>query len=178
MSLRIPVAGVAIRSRTFHGVGCPSQLLPAYQAGTNELDGNCSDGSSMDKDSAALKAMCEAELNAYRKVPILSFLKDKSGKKNRTWNNPLELWKLRCNHYPTLADLARKYLAIEVTSAASERTFSKASRITTHDRNRLAHDMVGDLLYVNLTLEFYEQYIQGSEFDEIGNQYFSKLKEE
>ena len=58
------------------------------------------------------------------------------------FTNVLPWWKQKQGMYPTLAALAKKYLAIEATSVASERLFSKARRITTGDRNGLVPEVV------------------------------------
>ena len=93
--------------------------------------------------------------------------------------NVLPWWKQKQVVYPTLAVLAKKYLAIEATSAASERLFSKARRITTGDRNRLAPEVAGQLLYVSTTLDFYEDYNKKHRYNEIlGIHYQAEVDDE
>ena len=72
-------------------------------------------------------------------------------------NNPLIWWKTKQLKFPTVAKLAKKYLGIPATSASSERIFSKARRIITGDRNRLAPEIAGTLFYINDNLEWYER---------------------
>ena len=60
---------------------------------------------------------------------------------------------------------------MEATSAPSERIFSKADRIITRDRNRLAPDIVGKLLYISTNLGFYEEYIHEHHYDEVHDKY-------
>ena len=43
--------------------------------------------------------------------------------------DPLEWWKMHNTQLPTIAKLARKYLAIPASSAPSERVFSRAKLI-------------------------------------------------
>lgn len=50
--------------------------------------------------------------------------------------------------YPNLAKLARRYLAIPATAAASESAFRYAGLTVTDLRNRLAPETVADLLFV------------------------------
>jgi len=50
--------------------------------------------------------------------------------------------------YPTLAVLARQFLAVQATSAPSERMFSRASKILSSLRTRLDPDVAGKLFYV------------------------------
>ena len=60
----------------------------------------------------------------------------------------LAWWKLNSNQYPKLATLARKYLAIPETSAASEFVFRYGGLTVTNLRNRLNPETVCDLLFV------------------------------
>lgn len=52
--------------------------------------------------------------------------------------NALEFWKKYEKHFPQLADLARKYLSVQASSAAVERMFSIAGHIFSPKRRRLA----------------------------------------
>ena len=51
--------------------------------------------------------------------------------------------------YPILARLAKIYLSIQATSAASERTFSRAEALITKKRNKLKPHTAGKMFYVN-----------------------------
>lgn len=51
--------------------------------------------------------------------------------------NPLEWWKLHSNNYPTLARLARDFLAIPASTVPSESTFSIAKHTINAVRNRI-----------------------------------------
>ena len=50
---------------------------------------------------------------------------------------PLEYWKANETRFPVLSLVARKYLGIPASSAASERFFSQGALINTKLRNRL-----------------------------------------
>ena len=57
-----------------------------------------------------------------------------------------------CRHqfaYPTLARLAKKYLAIPASSAASERVFLAAGNVVTKERNKLGDDTVDALVFLD-----------------------------
>jgi hypothetical protein len=54
---------------------------------------------------------------------------DGNGVGKNKYCNPMEWWKNNEKNYPTLAALVRMYLAIQATSAPSERVFSVASRL-------------------------------------------------
>ncbi len=71
-------------------------------------------------------------------------------------NNPLLWWRDNALKFPTLAKLARMYLAIPATSAPSERIFSVASRVISKFRGGLDPQMAGMLLYVAENYKWYE----------------------
>ena len=50
--------------------------------------------------------------------------------------DPLAWWKMHDGQFPTIAKLARKYLAIPASSAPSERVFSRAKLIQQCQRQR------------------------------------------
>ena len=58
----------------------------------------------------------------------------------------LKYWAAKQYQYPVVAKIARDYLAIPATSAASERVFSNGSDIITKKRNRLSPSTVRYLL--------------------------------
>jgi hypothetical protein len=55
--------------------------------------------------------------------------------------------------FPTLAKVAKDYLAIPASSVASERVFSQAADICTSDRNRLDPDTVSDAMCLKMWLQ-------------------------
>lgn len=59
--------------------------------------------------------------------------------------NILQYWAAKQFHYPILSKIARDYLAIRATSAASERVFSNGTDVLTKKRNKMA---TGTLRYV------------------------------
>ena len=105
----------------------------------------------------------------YRKEDTVSKFYRKADSDKIIWTNILGWWQLNEGAYPTLASLAKKFLAIEATSAASERLFSTAGRVITRDRNRLDPNTVGQILYVKSNLDWYETYLKEHRFDEILN---------
>ena len=51
--------------------------------------------------------------------------------------------------YPILARLAKKYLSIPASSAASERVFLAAGNVVTKKRNKLGDDTVDALVFLD-----------------------------
>lgn len=76
------------------------------------------------------------ELTLYRGVPV----EDDSSA------DPLLFWKVNANAYPTLAMLAKQYLAIPATSVPVERLFSTAGELISKKRNSLTPENAHMLL--------------------------------
>ena len=56
--------------------------------------------------------------------------------------DPLEWWKSAERRFPTIAKMARDYLAIQATSVASESTFSTSGQLITNRRSSLSDDRI------------------------------------
>ena len=75
-------------------------------------------------------------------------LYDLEGKISST-ENPLLWWKGRKEKFPLLAQLARKYLAIQGTSTAAERVMSTMGNILTKKRLRMKQDLFNSLMFLS-----------------------------
>ena len=75
-------------------------------------------------------------------------LYDLEGKISST-ENPLLWWKGRKDKFPLLAQLARKYLAIQGTSTAAERVMSTMGNILTKKRLRMKQDLFNSLMFLS-----------------------------
>lgn len=64
----------------------------------------------------------------------------------------LKWWKTNASLFPRLSALARRYLAIPATQAASERDFSRMRRVCTHLRNSLGPDKLWKISLVSPAL--------------------------
>lgn len=84
-----------------------------------------------------LRERCDAELGFYKQVTRLELGK-----------NPLEWWKENAKYYPLLSPVARKWLAVPASSAASERLFSAAGLVVTSKRTRLKSEKVESLVFL------------------------------
>lgn len=62
--------------------------------------------------------------------------------------NPLEWWRERASAYPLLSVVARKWLAVPASSAASERVFSSAGLTVSKKRTCLKADRVSTLVFL------------------------------
>ena len=63
-------------------------------------------------------------------------------------SNPCQFWVWNVDRFPSVAKLARKYLAIPATSVASERVFSAVGNIVTARRNCLSPENVNTLVFL------------------------------
>ena len=90
--------------------------------------------------------MCNEEFDLYinKPIPKLSC-------------NILEWWKKRAHLFPHLVVLARDYIAIQATSAASERSFSRANLIITRLRNLCRQQHFKMLYFCVLYLQILEK---------------------
>ena len=100
------------------------------------------------------QAFCQNQLNSYvaeKRLP--HHWMDQHG--NKHLNDPLEWWRDHASKYPTLALLARKYLALQATSAATERIFSLVARIM-ENRAGMKPENAGAAMFVADNLDWYE----------------------
>ncbi|KAG5462785.1 MAG: ribonuclease H-like domain-containing protein [Olpidium bornovanus] len=79
----------------------------------------------------------EAKINAY------AFLEQADGDLDI-----LAFWRSRSTEFPTLAKMARNVLAIQATSAPSERVFSSGRRVLRWDRTRMSPETLEMLVLI------------------------------
>ena len=95
------------------------------------------------------RADCEKEWKKYMEI----------GDLNES-ECPLKWWHTYQNDFPILSILARQFLAIQATSAPSERVFSRASLIISNKRTQLKSDIAGQLFYVAENIDWYEEQLK------------------
>ena len=98
--------------------------------------------------------VCRDELKRYMAAPYQKLRRAEGDK--MVYNNPLEWWEQHHSKFPNLAQLARAYLAVQATSAPSERIFSLASRIISNNRVSLDPTIAGKLLFVSKNWDWME----------------------
>ena len=69
-------------------------------------------------------------------------------------DNPLQFWVSHGVHFPNLAPLTKKLLAIPPTSVESERVFSCAGNVVVPTRTCLDPDKVKMLVFLNRNREY------------------------
>ena len=74
-------------------------------------------------------------------------------------SDPLVFWKKHQYAFPLLSQLARMYLCIPSTSAASKRTFSTAGNNVTKKRTCLNPDIVSTMIFLYGSWELVEEYL-------------------
>ncbi|XP_018405500.1 PREDICTED: zinc finger BED domain-containing protein 4-like [Cyphomyrmex costatus] len=77
------------------------------------------------------------ELRQYLKQPVIA-----------RHNNPFQHWKTLKYSFPTLYELAIRYMSIISTSVPSESKFSEAGTIKNHERNRITGEHLNQLLFM------------------------------
>ena len=97
---------------------------------------------------------CLGELKRYKRMRVIHPKAD-----------PLEWWRKKKEAFPNVAAQARKFLAVQATSAPTERIFSRAQRIISQLRCSLDPAMASKLLYAGENLEWYRQ--QLAQMDEL-----------
>ncbi|CAB5393592.1 unnamed protein product [Rhizophagus irregularis] len=76
----------------------------------------------------------------------------------RVKDDPLMWWLNHRDSFPTLAQLARKYLSIPATSVPSERLFLDAGNHISAKRTRLAPDLVNKVLFLKRNNTHFEMF--------------------
>jgi len=101
-----------------------------------------------------------SELDTYLEKELVSF-----HEKNF---DILQWWKRNSESYPTLAKMARDFLAVQVSSVASESAFSAAGRLTDHLRSSMSAETLEALICSkdwfgpdegNFNLDYFRQFM-------------------
>ena len=87
-----------------------------------------------------LQSRIDNEIKLFKELGRLDPRKDRQ--------TPFEWWRSAATAYPLLAAVARKWLAVPASSAASERLFSSAGLTVSKKRTRLGTDRVSTLVFL------------------------------
>ena len=101
----------------------------------------------------SVEAVCADEIDRYVRAAPLERRKMVNNRK--VFNDPLVWWKQNQGMFPILAKLAMKYLAVQATSAPSERVFSQAQLMIRANRARMGPEIAGKLLFVKMNWDLY-----------------------
>ena len=96
----------------------------------------------IEEDDIELKEMAKTEIDLYKKEPILGREHD-----------PCVWWKKKCDKYPLLSKLAKKYLCVPATSVESESVFSSLGLLLTKRRLSMTGDNVNRQLFKDKLLK-------------------------
>ena len=91
---------------------------------------------------------CKAEMQLYLNLPRLQVVQGKVNGKN-VFHNPLLWWQQHKGKLPVLAQLAQIYLAVQASSAPSERVFSKASLLLSNLRSSMNPNIASSMMFVS-----------------------------
>ena len=108
-----------------------------------------SSGSTYTPPPLSLEARIQGAEQELQRSTLERGIDDDDDDNESTGQDDLGWWSRHQFAYPTLARLAKKYLAIPASSAASERVFSSAGNFVTKKRNRLGYDTVDALVFLN-----------------------------
>jgi hypothetical protein len=79
-------------------------------------------------------------------------------KVDRSYNNPLEWWRIKAQQFPLLSELAIRYLCVPATSAPSERVFSSAGLTIAKECSSLDPATANEHVFLHETLPAVERY--------------------
>ena len=95
-----------------------------------------------------VEELVDAELTLWEREPKLPRAVQRNDG-TLYFPNPLIWWRKNENRFPRIASLAAQYLAIQATSASSERLFSVAGLTISKDRARLTSDNAAMLIFLH-----------------------------
>ena len=123
------------------------------------LVGQNRDDNDAGAEMAATRERCSVELELYMKTARLGLtytVTDNNGNEKEVYENVLKWWKKNHLKYPSLASLAKMYLAIQGTFAPSERVFSVAGRLISRGGANLDPMFAGKMFFVAENHGWYE----------------------
>ena len=105
----------------------------------------------------AVEIDCKNELDHYKRATKLPLRIIQNGEK--IFSDPLLWWKQNEHKFPILARLARIYLAVQPSSAPSERIFSAASRLLSARRSTMDPVFAGKAFFVGRNWDWFESQV-------------------
>lgn len=99
-----------------------------------------------------LNQLVDAEMTLWDDEPVIRRIIEKEDG-TKELSDPLGWWKNNENRFPRLAKLAKRYLAIQATSAPAERLFSVAGLTIANGRAGLLPDNAAMLIFLHENLK-------------------------
>ena len=123
-------------------------MSPTTAAIQAEMDAEEARLGSSDEATGELMASLRQEMDQYiskRRLPMSK------------GSNPLSWWKDNQHLYPNLAAVAKQYLAVQASTASSERMFSKANILIDWKRSRMDPNIVTRVMFLLGNLESFQK---------------------
>jgi zinc finger BED domain-containing protein 1 (E3 SUMO-protein ligase ZBED1) len=105
----------------------------------------------------SIEDFCKAELSLYMGAPKMDLTYKDNKTNKKAYNDPLLWWKTHESKFLMLRILAKKFLAVQATSAPSERIFSQASLLISAKRTQMSPRIAGKALYVKQNWKHHEE---------------------
>lgn len=128
------------------GTGIAALLKQATEAGRRAAEGGGGGGSSSAppiREGSAVAVSVMKEWTLYRNEDQVGCTSMKNLGGPRKW------WASKEETYPTLAKMAREYLAVQVSSAPLERLFSAAGVAITEKRRKMGGEKAADIIFLH-----------------------------
>ncbi|KAG7367552.1 hAT family C-terminal dimerization domain containing protein [Nitzschia inconspicua] len=103
-----------------------------------------------------VESLVEDEMQWYKSFPPLPLRKTLPGG-IKVLNDPLKWWQEMAAYFPILASLAKAYLALQATSAPSEKIFSMALQLS--ERGSFDPELDGKMLFVAENWDLHEEHL-------------------
>ena len=160
-------AGSPPASPIRHGRDRPPCIFDNFSSGLFDVD-NEEDG-----EDDMLSEKCHSELQAFLHIVNSQPIKNSDG----DFNDPLAWWSVNEHKFPTLAKLARAFLAIPATSAASERVWSRASQVLSIRRSRMDPELAQRIMYTRENNRLLHMYYEELTEKPVADAYLPPLRD-
>ena len=120
----------------------------------------------LEGDDDQLSVVLDNELASYKAEIQIKMRKEVKNGAPLVWSNPLEWWQARQKVYPHLAVLAEAILAVQATSAPTERVFSVTGRTISDERGSLLPENAEILIFLKGAWKLVDAMLEEEEEEE------------